>query len=483
MQTPALPRAPRVQHPAVVGWGILGLATLLSSEWCVDIAEVAVGATHTTVGDAAFRLAFALCCAWCATHQPQVQRLGTSRVASVGLLAGLLIGQGCYILAPLLAAPGAVKIAGGVILGGTSAIVLLRWLACCCSAEPRTVAIMFSTAYLLTSAIYFVLAALHPPVATAIVVALPLISGLLSMVVQSKDGQGAFQDTGIDAKPTAPPFPVRPVVLIVAFELVFNLSLAFSSGASMYGPLGILVVSAITLALALAFKEEQGFNPSVLFKIALPCMIAGLLMISWVQLGANVATLFSNAGNIAFKLFILITLANACRRYHVSPLWLFGIAEGTAYAATCVGKIAGRLCTTLYPGGSLESSAVVMVAVVGLVTLCMFFSGERLALRTFGGSFGQDAPHANPLANVEAPVMACALASRRFGLSRREEEILGLLLQDMSAGQIEEELAISRSTVKSHIQHIYEKTGVHSRGELKNLVPTYELGAVVNPAP
>lgn len=50
--------------------------------------------------------------------------------------------------------------------------------------------------------------------------------------------------------------------------------------------------------------------------------------------------------------------------------------------------------------------------------------------------------------------------------SRREEEVLGLLMQDMTAQQIEGTLCVSNSTVKSHTHAVYQKIGVHSRAEL-----------------
>jgi LuxR family maltose regulon positive regulatory protein len=50
-------------------------------------------------------------------------------------------------------------------------------------------------------------------------------------------------------------------------------------------------------------------------------------------------------------------------------------------------------------------------------------------------------------------------------LTRREEQVLRLLATDMSAPQIAEQLGVSVTTVRTHIQHIYEKLGAHSRHE------------------
>lgn len=56
--------------------------------------------------------------------------------------------------------------------------------------------------------------------------------------------------------------------------------------------------------------------------------------------------------------------------------------------------------------------------------------------------------------------------ARRFSLTPREEEILGMLLQGRSGPYIAEDLYLSKSTVKTHIRHIYDKIGISSRQQL-----------------
>src|SRR5262245_35585703 len=63
------------------------------------------------------------------------------------------------------------------------------------------------------------------------------------------------------------------------------------------------------------------------------------------------------------------------------------------------------------------------------------------------------------------PPVAAKLARRRSGqeLSQRELEVLRLLVAGKSNKEIEAELFISPSTVKTHIMHILEKLGVNDR--------------------
>jgi len=58
----------------------------------------------------------------------------------------------------------------------------------------------------------------------------------------------------------------------------------------------------------------------------------------------------------------------------------------------------------------------------------------------------------------------------RYNLSRREREIMELLIQGRSATYIAEAEFISFNTVRTHIKRIYIKTNVHKKNELMDLV-------------
>ena len=60
--------------------------------------------------------------------------------------------------------------------------------------------------------------------------------------------------------------------------------------------------------------------------------------------------------------------------------------------------------------------------------------------------------------------------AEEFGLSSRELEILGLYARGRSAAHIGKELFISENTVKTHLNRIYKKIGVHNRQELLDLL-------------
>ena len=59
--------------------------------------------------------------------------------------------------------------------------------------------------------------------------------------------------------------------------------------------------------------------------------------------------------------------------------------------------------------------------------------------------------------------------STTYGLSPREREVLGYLLEGRSHPYIRDTLFISKSTVDTHVHHIYSKTHVKSKQELIDL--------------
>lgn len=59
--------------------------------------------------------------------------------------------------------------------------------------------------------------------------------------------------------------------------------------------------------------------------------------------------------------------------------------------------------------------------------------------------------------------------AKRYGLTRRETEVLALVFQELDNAAITEALSVSRSTLHKHLQSIYRKCGVSSRWELRKL--------------
>jgi two-component system OmpR family response regulator len=101
----------------------------------------------------------------------------------------------------------------------------------------------------------------------------------------------------------------------------------------------------------------------------------------------------------------------------------------------------------------------------------MFVSGERIESfdRVAGLLVGGDDYLVKPFELDELVARARRLVERPCGskqsssLTRRESQVLALLADGLTPSEVAEDLIISRSTVGTHIEHIYEKLGARTR--------------------
>ena len=60
--------------------------------------------------------------------------------------------------------------------------------------------------------------------------------------------------------------------------------------------------------------------------------------------------------------------------------------------------------------------------------------------------------------------------SEKYGISKRETEVIELICKGMTNQEISDSLFISVQTVKDHIHRIFLKTGVKNRVQLTNIL-------------
>ncbi len=95
-------------------------------------------------------------------------------------------------------------------------------------------------------------------------------------------------------------------------------------------------------------------------------------------------------------------------------------------------------------------------------------SGEALGGLAQSDNLAGTIPGLVARAGVQAD-SGLAKLSRRYGLTEREEIIFSLVAAGRSASYISDALGISFNTVRTHIRHVYEKLGVHSKQELLDI--------------
>jgi len=479
---------------------LCGLGLFLAAQWSQNLlpsnGETGLAASIIT---GIVPIVTYACIAWQANP---FYELLSQRGVLVALVALSLIGNFNYALPAFIQLPAWLYVCGQVLAIVSGACLLIAWLSHCATLMPRQVGMTLSAAYLIAGVLYFPLEFLPATVSAPIMALLPVASAMLLMHPALTDMKGeaaeelsdaalsdlyAFEQSqkpGLasklepveaiaeDSSETAWRFPWYPALLVFGFKAVFSFALPFTAGPSLYGPLGMLIIAAISFIGAKYFFHTV--RASVLYKIGLPCMIAGLLILAWFDHGSVVSTAFMNIGNIAFELFIVIALCEICYRWSINPIWMFGIIWAASAAGQFVARLAGTLIVAAHPLGTTETNLIMLIIVVALVALSSFFFNDRVLMHAFGAqpnlASEEGEEHVHVMTYYEDLIYRCETVAREYGLSKREEEILELIAQGMSGPRIEEELVISRNTVKTHTSHIYEKLGVHSRDEARRLV-------------
>lgn len=369
-----------------------------------------------------------------------------------------------------------------------SLMALLLAALCMTSAwATRWASLVFPAGFALAAVLHFVLRALPSVAVAAVAPSLPLVcAGVLAWVAATRaacergDGDAISTEVAASCEDgvgdcTKWSFPVRPVMLMCTYAFAFNFSLSLSEGPNPYGMLGMLLVSLAAIAVAAALPSR--YNANFLYKMALPLMVAGLVCLAFLGEGRTVAVLFANSGNVAFCLFIYITLAMLCARYAVSPAWMFGIVQLAHEIAGLVGMWAGQEFTAVFPVGSDGANLVMCAMIVTVVVVSTVVFNDEVVSRSFGlsparGGLAQEGggsgthPLPNPaMSYSERIVWQCTQVARRYGLTLREQEVLELMAQGMSVPDMAERVSISYGTAKTHVNHIYKKLDVHSRDE------------------
>ena len=216
-------------------------------------------------------------------------------------------------------------------------------------------------------------------------------------------------------------------------------------------------------------------------------VLAAFLLSEWAE-GAQIAVVITFVGVKIVAWTLMAELALLARARGTAPAAL-------VYAAGCLaGHIGEGLAGVLSVFGFVNQGVLLIVVVALLVGAAAFlFTGEMgkypdiadVAPASDDGEGTAQVQACSPCdgpcpSRAEGPVVAQAAQpslDERIGelassymLSARETEVFRLWATGHTLKYIQEKLYLSPSTVKTHVRHIYDKTGVHSRSEIVELL-------------
>lgn len=226
----------------------------------------------------------------------------------------------------------------------------------------------------------------------------------------------------------------------------------------------------VAVLLVLASITEGAFTTSYIYKVVLPLIMSGTLIVAMFNLETRIGPALISIGYTCFDLFCFTLFADACRKTETDAKRAFGwcraIESSVPLAVIALMWVLGNLLSS---GDVLASNLIgpaslfVVIAIIMLDRTSLF---ERKQLN----------PKIDyPQAEVLHFARQCEKAIELCALSQREAEVLSLIVRGRSVPHISQRLLISRSTVKTHVTHIYTKLGVNDRQEMIDAIEAISL--------
>lgn len=231
----------------------------------------------------------------------------------------------------------------------------------------------------------------------------------------------------------------------------------------------VATVVVVAVALLLANMKTQRMARNIYHFLILLLVVGVLLLLVPVVYGqgsALVAHALNSASYACFGMFMWVILAGVCNRCPGQRVRTFAFVRAGWAVGPLLGMLAGRF--VLHGTGiSVESAMPIMGA------------GVLAVLVASGFAFSEtDLVHAMdllPMRRKQPFREKCAKVATDFALSDREQEVMVLLAKGRNLPYIQDELLLSKSTVSTHRQHIYQKLDIHSQQELINLVQATQV--------
>jgi len=258
-----------------------------------------------------------------------------------------------------------------------------------------------------------------------------------------------------------PRVPYKPLVLVFAVSFVqAGLTNSNSSTLAPYFAFPGACIVALAIGIYVAVKHDR-LSLTPIYQAVLPLMALGILcMLFRTPLADMLGLLACDAGWMGMVILLTAVFCSICYRYGIDALWLLGLLRG---------GIAFSRAFALYLieyQSLIEFRTSTLFCVAATIVLIVLHQ-SLVAGHDFQSSWGI-------IPDVDASFASTAqvdfFLSRKYGLTRREEEVLDMLAQDFTTTQISERMFVSEATVRTHIQHIYRKLDIHSRAELRAIV-------------
>lgn len=446
------------------------------------------------------------------------------------LLLKFYVGKNALITATFLASMGTLLIYGtsleamgalfavvaGVLMGIGASLMTVLWGTAFARYEFTTIILNTVVAIVIGVAVYLILIHWAP---------VPL-SGFLACVLPIAASLILWKLTPIpyyrrQEMPIFHPLPIHRTAFVLRFGLpivIFGFVLGALRHVCLSGLLPYedltaqLVIGAAACAGLAAIIATMAISKNesywdMIFRCVLPAIALAVFCVPHLFGDyALLAGFFVIAGYICFETLMWFLIADLSQEFRLSPIFVFGLGRGLLELGSLIGSWLAQI-----PGdntitgvfGSAEGALVLMLALAVAYSLLPRRREVRAivdpnhVIKTPGYDALQthiekqqieDEPRQEAdgeevgAAEVDAKIRAkgrfharCEEIADCYLLSRRETEVMFLLAKGHNAAFIQDKLCISKSTAKTHINHIYRKLDIHTQQELLNMVEDRSL--------
>ena len=265
----------------------------------------------------------------------------------------------------------------------------------------------------------------------------------------------------------------------------------------------------ITIATIFISKNEGHWD--LIFRTLLPFIALAAISLPFLDSPSSLlACLALIVGYMCFEALMWIFFADLAQEFRLSPIFVFGTGRGTLALASLFGTLFAMTpisdASSMITGADYGSGALLVLfalilgyvlsprqrevkAIVAAPTEGVNVDQGTEALKKHIAALDENDATAEkaPVPETDEPQAApqdaeegrrakgrfhsqCEAIADRYLLSRRETEVMFLLAKGHNAAFIQDQLCISKSTAKTHINHIYRKLDIHTQQELLSMV-------------
>lgn len=382
------------------------------------------------------------------------------------------------------------------------------WAECLGRMHPSRTSFYIPMAFLLTAALFLVISLSAeyesvPPL--VLMLPLPVLSLVCLRRCHAEVPDGRYARTTnskryLTALVSLVTLIVASLVLSLLFGLVWEMTVlsVHSVNEAHQAPL-VANLAVAVLLIGLVLYAHKRMDLTLAYRVIVPVIVIlfAVLPFFW-ETNPIVLNTVMSASYGAFDVIIWYMVASSAYDFAVSGFVIGGIVRALSILARLLGIGIGYLLMLIPDSPSLLIVGVSVGAVYVLAMLGLFYSTRRKAAPVEAADKLLQPDHAaaapdpqpapEPVSAAEPAPAAAAepsapsplsdeavfeMIAEDFSLTRREAELLPFIARGRSARVIADALFVSENTIRTHTRRILEKTDLHSKQQVIDLIEKY----------